>query len=172
MPRESDPVTSPAADLPATVADLVARLRRAMRRAARAAQPAMTLSVAQLELLSVIDEHPDSRPGELAQILRLAPNSISTLANSLTAAGMLHRAPSAADKRAVTYSLTPLGAGQVTSWRMTNTASLATALGALSARDQEVMSAAIPVLNRLVATLDQQTDQTSEDHEPPVSAGR
>lgn len=162
-------MTSPGVtDLPSTVADMVARLRRAMRRAARAAQPSMTLSVAQLELLSVIDERPGSRPGELAQILRLAPNSVSTLANSLTAAGMLARASDAPDKRAVTYSLTPAGAAQVTSWRHTNTASLASALAALTPREREVIHQAMPVLNRLVSVLDQQTDHDQEPRARPT----
>lgn len=161
-------MTSPGVtDLPSTVADMVARLRRAMRRAARAAQPSMTLSVAQLELLSVIDERPGSRPGELAQILRLAPNSVSTLANSLTAAGMLARASVAPDKRAVTYSLTPAGAAQVTSWRQTNTTSLASALAALTPQEQQVVHQAMPVLNRLVALLDEHTDTTDNEEEKP-----
>lgn len=159
-------MTTPAADLSSTFADLVARLRRAMRRAARAAQPSMTLSVAQLELLSVIDEHPASRPGELAQILRLAPNSVSTLANSLAAAGMLQRASTAADKRAVAYSLTRAGAAQVTSWRQTNTTSLASALAALTPHERQVIHQAMPVLNRLVSVLDEHTDTNDDGEEP------
>jgi DNA-binding MarR family transcriptional regulator len=160
-------MTTAATDLSSTFADMVARLRRAMRRAARAAQPSMSLSVAQLELLSVIDERPGSRPGELAQMLRLAPNSISTLANSLAASGMLDRASNAADKRAVAYSLTPAGAAEVTSWRHTNTTSLASALAALTPQEQQVIHRAMPVLNRLVALLDEHTDHTDNEEEKP-----
>lgn len=155
--------TTTATELSSTFADMVARLRRAMRRAARAAQPSMTLSVAQLELLSVIDEHPGSRPGELAQILRLAPNSVSTLANSLASAGMLDRATNAADKRAVTYSLTSDGTAHVTSWRRTNTASLARALAVLTPHQRTVIHRAMPALNRLVTVLDEQTDTTDDE---------
>lgn len=161
-------MTTPKTDLASTSADLVARLRRAMRRAARAAQPSLDLSVAQLELLSVIEERPGSRPGELAQNLRLAPNSVSTLANSLAAGGMLERASGSADKRAVTYSLTPLGAARVTAWRQTNTTSLATAIEGLTGREQAVLSTAMPVLNRLVVLLDEQTDRTHDEAEPRV----
>jgi DNA-binding MarR family transcriptional regulator len=118
----------------------------------------MTLSVAQLELLSVVDEHPGSRPGELAQTLRLAPNSVSTLVNTLAAAGMLQRGTNAADKRGVTYSLTPAGAAHVASWRHTNATSLAGALAALTARERQLITAAIPALNRLVVVLDEHTD--------------
>jgi DNA-binding MarR family transcriptional regulator len=151
-------MTAAATDLSSSFADLVARLRRAMRRAARTGQPPMTLSVAQLELLSVVDEHPGSRPGELAQTLRLAPNSVSTLANTLAAAGMLQRASDASDRRGVTYSLTRSGLAQVASWRHTNASSLAGALGALTARERQLITAAIPALNRLVVVLDEHTD--------------
>jgi MFS family permease len=51
------------------LADVVSRLRRAMRRAARAADPVTALSVAQLELLSCLAEHPGARPGQLAGLL-------------------------------------------------------------------------------------------------------
>jgi len=57
--------------LPEAVADLVARLRRAMRKAARARTPTMALSVAQLELLSLVQEHPGARSGDLAGLLHL-----------------------------------------------------------------------------------------------------
>jgi hypothetical protein len=49
------------------LASIVSRLRRAMRRAARAADPDLGLSVAQLELLSCITEHPGIRPSQLAR---------------------------------------------------------------------------------------------------------
>ena len=77
--------------LPEAVADLVARLRRAMRKAARARTPTVSLSVAQLELLSLVQERPGARSGDLAALLHLAPNSVSTLANAMTSAGMLDR---------------------------------------------------------------------------------
>lgn len=156
-------MTAAGPDLTATFADLVARLRRAMRRAARANLPTLPLSVAQLELLSVVEERPGSRPGELAQALRLAPNSVSTLANTLATAGMLQRAASTADKRAVEYSLTPAGAAHVTSWRLVNGTALAAAVEALPAADQEVLGRALPVLDRLVDLLEEQTDRT-DDH--------
>lgn len=78
---------------------------------------------------------------------------------------MLDRAAIAADKRAVAYSLTPAGAAQVTSWRQTNTASLASALAALTPRERQVIHLAMPVLNRLVALLDEHTDTTNDDEE-------
>src|SRR5438105_2492386 len=86
------------------LADIVSRLRRAMRRAARAADPALGLSVAQLELLSCITEHPGVRPGQLARMLRLAPSSVATLLGGLQSAGWVLRTPGAgggSDRRTV-----------------------------------------------------------------------
>jgi DNA-binding MarR family transcriptional regulator len=76
MTKPADPAPLSAA---VAVADMVARLRRAMRIAARVRQPGTSLSVAQLELLSIVEEHPGARPGDLAGLLHLAPNSVSTL---------------------------------------------------------------------------------------------
>jgi len=143
---------------PGAVADLVARLRRAMRKAARLAQPAMALSVAQLELLSLVQEHPGARPGDLALLLGLAANSVSTLANAMAGAGMLDRSPGATDRRTVEFNLTPRGARLVAQWRTTNTGVLRNAVAALDARDQQTLSEALPVLERLVVVIDEQAD--------------
>jgi len=142
--------------LPEAVADLVARLRRAMRKAARARTPTMSLSVAQLELLSLVQEHPGARSGDLAGLLHLAPNSVSTLANAMTSAGMLDRAPGAADKRTVAFTLTPQGAHLVRQWRTTNAALLQSAIAALNSQDRQILTDALPVLERLVAVIDDQ----------------
>ena len=152
--------------LSAAVADMVARLRRAMRKAARVRQPGMSLSVAQLELLSIVEEHPGARPGDLAGLLRLAPNSVSTLANALVGADMLTRAPGAMDKRTIDYTLTAAGARAVGQWRATNTELLQNAIDALDNRDRQALSAAVSVLHRLIANIDAQSeaaDQTRAD---------
>jgi len=143
--------------LPEAVADLVARLRRAMRKAARARTPTMSLSVAQLELLSLVQEHPGARSGDLAGLLHLAPNSVSTLANAMTSAGMLDRAPGATDKRTVAFTLTRQGAHLVRQWRSTNAGLLQSAIAALISQDRQTLAEALPVLERLVAVIDEQT---------------
>jgi DNA-binding MarR family transcriptional regulator len=142
--------------LPEAVAEFVARLRRAMRKAARVRVPTMALSVAQLELLSLVQEHPGARPGDLASLLHLAPNSVSTLANAMTSAGMLDRCPGATDKRTVAFTLTPQGAHVVRQWRTTNAALLQSAIAALNSQDQQILTEALPVLERLVAVIDEQ----------------
>ena len=81
------------------LAGIVSRLRRAMRRAARAADPALGLSVAQLELLSCMTEHPGVRPSQLARMLRLAPSSVATLLGGLQSAGYVMRTPGRRQRR-------------------------------------------------------------------------
>lgn len=160
-------MTGPDGLLTAGLADVVARLRRAMRRSARVRMTS-SLSVAQLELLSLVDEHPQVRSGELARMLRLAPNSVSTLTNALSAAGMVERVSDPADGRSVGFVLTDAAQAQVRSWRETNQAALAAAVGALSAQDGALLVEALPALDRLVAALDEQTDEETD----PRSAGR
>jgi DNA-binding MarR family transcriptional regulator len=146
----------PESVLPEALAAVVANLRRAMRKAARAQAPGMPLSVAQLELLSLVEEHPGARPGDLAGLLHLAPNSVSTLANAMVSAGMLNRSPGAADKRTVEYTLTPQGAQLVGQWRTVNEALLQSAIAALGAQDRRALTETLPVLERLVAAIEDQ----------------
>ena len=155
--------------LPEAVADLVARLRRAMRKAARARVPTMALSVAQLELLSLVQEHAGARSGDLAGLLHLAPNSVSTLANAMVSAGMLDRAPGATDKRTVAFTLTPQGARLVRQWRSTNAALLQSAIAALSSQDRQVLTEALPVLERLVAVIDEQAQTPTHTQAPRIA---
>ncbi len=91
------------------VADVVSRLRRAMRRAARAQGSGGLpggLSVAQLEFLSALAETPGARPGQLARQLRLAPSSVATLVNSLTRAQLIERSGGVDDRRTAVLRLT------------------------------------------------------------------
>ena len=96
----------------AELADVISRLRRAMRRAARAADPVGKLSVAQLELLSCLAENPGARPGQLARLLRIAPSSEATLASGLRRAGLITRSGGENDRRTASLSLTEAGAGR------------------------------------------------------------
>jgi DNA-binding MarR family transcriptional regulator len=151
------------------LADIVSRLRRAMRRAARAADPALELSVAQLELLSCITEHPGIRPSQLARMLRLAPSSVATLLGGLQSAGYVLRTPGGAnagagtgtgagDRRTVSLDLSEAGATAVTRWHRVNEDIIQTALAALPHRDRTALRDAAPALRDLTASIDAQAD--------------
>lgn len=143
------------------LAGLVSRLRRAMRRAARAADPALGLSVAQLELLSCITEHPGVRPSQLARMLRLAPSSVATLLGGLQSAGYVTRTPgadSAGDRRTVSLDLSEAGTEAVTRWHRVNEDIIQAALAELPHRERAALRDAAPALRDLTASIDAQAD--------------
>lgn len=143
------------------LADTVARLRRAMRRAARAVDPANPLAVAQLELLSAVADEPGVRPGELARRLRLAPNSVTTLVNGLHAKGLITRSAGHLDGRAVTLRLTDQGTEAVDGWKNANTSIIEAALTALDDRHRRALSEALPALRELTQAVDAIADAPS-----------
>ena len=146
------------------LADIVSRLRRAMRRAARAADPALGLSVAQLELLSCMAEHPAIRPSQLARMLRLAPSSVATLLGGLQSAGYVTRTPGGpgadgtGDRRTVSLDLSGQGAMAVSRWHRVNEDIIQAALAALPQRDRAALRDAASALRDLTSSIDAQAD--------------
>src|SRR5215831_2103031 len=106
------------------IADVVSRLRRSMRRAARATgrdgKLPGGLSVAQLELLSCLADSPGARPSQLARLLRLAPSSVATLVHGLRRAGLVSRTGGQRDRRTASLLLTPDGTAVVGYWQEIN----------------------------------------------------
>lgn len=129
-----------------------------MRRAARAADPQNTLTVAQLELMASVAEHPGARPGELARRLRLAPNTVTTLINALAPRGLITRTPATSDRRAIAMHLTGAGHQALSTWQATNAQILQSAVAALPAAQRRALTKAVPALDALVAAIDEITD--------------
>ncbi|MCW2862577.1 MAG: hypothetical protein JWP48_4285 [Actinoallomurus sp.] len=125
-----------------------------MRRAARAADPANPLSVAQLEVLACIADEPGIRPGRIARRLMLAANSVTTLVNALHSRSLIVRTNAAEDARAVALTLTPEGRRAVEGWKTTNTAILQSALARLDERSQGALAEALPGLRQLAEAVD------------------
>jgi DNA-binding MarR family transcriptional regulator len=143
------------------VADVISRLRRAMRRAARAdGQDGLPggLSVAQLEFLSCLAENPGARPGQLARMLRLAPSSVATLVNGLSREQLIERADGVTDRRTAVLSLTAGGSAVVTSWEQVNARILTVALASLDAASRESLAGALPALSKLTGAVDALAD--------------
>jgi DNA-binding MarR family transcriptional regulator len=143
------------------LAEGIARLRRALRRGARAADPGNTLAVAQLELLSAVVEHPGARPGQLARLLNMRPNTVTTIVNALSGRGMLDREMAADDKRAVELTVTEAGREAVLSWQATNSAVLHLALSTLPAKQRRSLAAAVPALDALARAIDRLADRSA-----------
>jgi DNA-binding MarR family transcriptional regulator len=170
--RADDPARDPARE-PAglALADAVSRLRRAMRRAARARGPGGSfpggLSVAQLEFLSCLAENPAARPSQVARLLRLAPSSVATLVNGLASRGLVIRTGGVADRRTAMLDLTPAGHAVLADWQDVNEQILAAALTALPAAGLRSLNSALPALRRLTAAV----DALAEESSPVLVAG-
>lgn len=147
---------------PAGLAEGIARLRRALRRGARAADPGNTLAVAQLELLAALAEHPGARPGQLARQLNMRPNTVTTIVNALRARGMVRRATAEEDHRAVELTVTQDGQQAVLRWQATNAAVLHLALSTLPARQRRALATAVPALDALASAVDRLADMPGD----------
>ncbi|HEY6279291.1 MAG TPA: MarR family transcriptional regulator [Streptosporangiaceae bacterium] len=143
---------------PDGLAEGIARLRRALRRGARVADPSNPLAVAQLELLSALAEHPGARPGQLARLLNMRPNTVTTIVNALAARGMVSRASADGDRRAVELTVTDAGQQAVHTWQATNAAVLHLALSTLTAPQRRALAAAVPALDALARAVDRLAD--------------
>ena len=183
--RGGAPVTAPASGGAARsagaradgLAEGIARLRRALRRGARVASPGNPLAVAQLELLSVVAEHPGARPGQLARLLHMRPNTVTTIVNALTARGMISRATADEDRRAIELTVTDAGQQAVHAWQATNAAVLHLALSTLPEPQQRALAAAVPAIEALARAIDRLADTPPADQDPdeepttPAAAG-
>lgn len=136
------------------LADVVTRLRRALRRGTRTTVPSESLPMAQVELLQQLAAQPGSRVNDLAADLRLAPNTVSTLLAQLSDAGMVQRSADPADRRSRRLSLTGTGSHQLHAWQQAQQAMLARALGRIDPADRAAVLLALPALERLSVALD------------------
>ena len=156
------------------LADAVSRLRRAMRRAARAHGPGGALpgglSVAQLEFLSCLAENPAARPGQVARLLRLAPSSVATLVNGLVRAGLVVRAGGIGDRRTALLDLTPAGHAVTADWQLVNSRILAAALMAMSATSRRSLVSSLPALRELTGAVDALADGAQPAQDGPTAA--
>lgn len=155
---------------PDGLAEAIARLRRALRRGSRVADPGNTLAAAQLELLAALAEHPGARPGQLARLLNMRPNTVTTIVNALSALGMLRRTTADDDRRAVKLTVTEAGLRAVLAWQATNAAVLNLALSSLPARQRRALAAAVPALHALGREIDRLADTPLmlPEPDPPV----
>jgi DNA-binding MarR family transcriptional regulator len=133
----------------------VHRIRRLLRQRIRAEWGSPPLPEAQLELVRVLRERPGLRVQEAADVLGVAPNTVSTLAGQLAAAGLLERQADASDRRAIHLRLTQAARARIARWRDRRQALMATALRELSEADRDAIVAALPALGRLAGRLEQ-----------------
>jgi DNA-binding MarR family transcriptional regulator len=133
--------------------EVVTRLRRALRTSIRTDYPWESLPMAQVELLLALHDHQPARVGQLANLLRLAPNTVSGLVQVLVEAGLTARAPDPGDRRVTVVTLTAAGRAKLADWEQAHQQRIGNALDQLPAADQTTVRIALPALARLVEHL-------------------
>jgi DNA-binding MarR family transcriptional regulator len=94
----------------AEIADLLYRVTHRMRRASEPVLEPLGLTWAQLRALRTLARSgPPLRMSELAERLRIARRSATSLVDELVERGLVERLPDPADRRAVTVAVTPAG---------------------------------------------------------------
>jgi DNA-binding MarR family transcriptional regulator len=147
---EAEAAKAEAAELLAAVG----AVRRIARRAVRGSAAAGALPPARSELLRLAARRPGIGVAEAAQELRLAPNSVSTMASQLAAAGLLNRGRAEADGRSVRLTVTEAGAARVGQWKDIRSELVGRALDRLSLADRKAIRAAVPALGRLAEQME------------------
>ncbi|MDA8281859.1 MAG: MarR family transcriptional regulator [Actinomycetota bacterium] len=152
--RSATSGTQAAAAELAEQAEVLFRAFRVIRRRVLARPLGMGAQLgSHLELLNLVRRQPGLRVREAARALRLASNTISTMAGQLESAGLLERRRDAEDQRGVRFYLTSTTQAELADWRDRRLDLLVDALAQLDAADRQRVTAALPALNRLVQTV-------------------
>ncbi|MGH9122590.1 MAG: MarR family winged helix-turn-helix transcriptional regulator [Acidimicrobiales bacterium] len=131
----------------------MASVRRTTRRVADRPESLFELTGSQLELVRLLRRLPALSVAEAAVELRLAANTVSTLVGQLVDAGFVVRVPDPTDRRVARLELAPETSKVMEAWRDRRVDAVATAMGRLTADEQEALATAGPVLARLADAL-------------------
>ena len=111
-----------------------------------------SLTISQIAALSTLERTGPLTPRELAAAERVQPPSMTRIAASLEAAGLVTRTDHPSDGRQVLLAASPAGAALLREDRRRRDAWLAQRLHDLPAEDLEVLRRAAVVLERLAAS--------------------
>lgn len=150
MPRRPPTAAETASGLLAVVGPL----GRVLRKRAREDWPLEPLATAQVDLLRAVRLRSGITVGDAAAELHIAPNTASTLAQQLVAAGLLAREPDPADRRAVRLVLTPAAERRMAAWHDRRQQVLDAALHGLAPADRAAVAAAVGPLRKLLEALE------------------
>ncbi|MFD0021945.1 MarR family winged helix-turn-helix transcriptional regulator [Streptomyces sp. NPDC058382] len=149
-----------ASDLPDELAGLLPRIQRLARRRLWSGLSTPRLRGAHAELLRLVATDPGIRVSTAAHRLCLAANSVSTLVNHLVAEGLLRRETDPGDARAALLYPTPAGAERLREWHAAREALFRSHLAGLGDEDRAALTAALPALRRLAASLREEDETT------------
>ena len=123
-----------------------------LRLARRLRQQAHTgITPSQLSALSAIENHGPLTLGDLAALENVQPPSISRIVGALEGEGYVDRAPDAQDRRVALVRVTPKAHRELSQIRSERDAWLRDQLAELEPRDRECLTAAVPILEQLLA---------------------
>lgn len=154
MPGSATPRTAVPREQVWPLAEVVTRLRRALRASVRSDFAWERLPMAQIELMQRLAEEPRLRVKDLAVRHRLATNTVSQLVQSMVTAGLVDRQVDPHDRRAVVLTLTDSGREVLHRWLAANEDRLQAAMERLSERDRTAVLGVVPALTRLVDELE------------------
>jgi DNA-binding MarR family transcriptional regulator len=122
----------------------VMRLSRRLRQ-----QSVGDITQSQLSALATVEREGALSLGELAEIERVAPPSMTRIAARLEERGLLARTADLTDRRIARVAITNDGRELLEETRTRRDAYLATRLAAMSPEEHEVLVRALPLLERL-----------------------
>ncbi|MEU7830739.1 MarR family transcriptional regulator [Nonomuraea sp. NPDC049129] len=147
-----------AADLPDALVGVLTGIQRLIRRRLRQGMTGPPLRGAQVELLRLVGANPGIGVSAAAKELFLAGNSVSTLVNQLTAAGLLRREIGHDDRRSARLLLTPEAEARLRAWEERRAALVRERVERLSEVDRVALAAALPALRRLAEGLREEAE--------------
>ncbi|GAA2872422.1 MarR family transcriptional regulator [Streptosporangium fragile] len=145
-PRK-DPVASLRSDagLASALRVSLARLNRRLRRQAAV----HSLTPTQLATLAAVERHSGITPGELAELEKVQPPSMTRVIAVLAERGLVSRTPHPTDRRQVTVSVTEQGSTLLKEERRLKEAWLTQRLKELTPEERATLRQAAPILEKL-----------------------
>ncbi|MER6006704.1 MarR family transcriptional regulator [Nonomuraea angiospora] len=123
----------------------MARLTRRLRRQAAA----HSLTPTQFATLAAVERHSGITPGELAELEKVQPPSMTRVIAALEERGLVSRSPHPTDRRQVTVTITEAAEKLLKEERRRKEAWLTQRLKELSSEERAVLRQAAPILEKL-----------------------
>ncbi|MET9250471.1 MarR family winged helix-turn-helix transcriptional regulator [Nonomuraea sp. NPDC051941] len=123
----------------------MARLTRRLRRQAAA----HSLTPTQFATLAAVERHSGITPGELAELEKVQPPSMTRVIAALEERGLVSRSPHPTDRRQVTVTVTEAAEKLLKEERRRKEAWLTQRLKELSPEERSVLRQAAPILEKL-----------------------
>jgi DNA-binding MarR family transcriptional regulator len=136
---------------PAELADALRGPLLWLTRLLRQQRSDTSVPIGQLAALGTVFQHGPLSAGELAELERVQPPSMTKTIAAMEERGLVSRTAHPTDRRQVVISVTPAGRDLVLSTRVARTQWLARQLATLSANERATLRAAVPILEKLAS---------------------